>query len=831
MKLHAQQSIAKAVFEALEGRQCMSATIGLHDGVLTLQADPSVSANMTVEMSGGREFVRASVANQQQTFRFDDVKSLVLTGSTQSDYIYVDPHLGLSAQIAANGGNDTIWGGSGTDVIAAGDGNDLIHAGGTITLGAGNDTVWGSGARDTIYAGSGDDLIVGGPGHDVIYGGSGNDTLIAGGGTDKIVAGSGDNIIYGSAGNDTLIDGTGSDTIYGGGGGNNVVVSSTKTVVHAQYATTLKTRPPKQPGGGSGTGQTTGKTTGQTAGPVTKPAVTPSSIPTPTPTPPVSSSAMAPKPVITQLERSVITGEGVNVNALSSTIKNGTALTTTYNWNFGDAGSAYNNLTGWNAGHVYDTPGTYTITLTMTDDVGLTSVATSQVTVNADTRPIIYVDTNGSDSNTGATPAQAVQTAMKAVQLAGSNVKILFKRGETFNVNTDLFLAGHDIYVGAYGTGANPVLNRVTGWDDVILFCEQNSSNITIQNLTFDSPNAVASGPAAEIDVTAVWAWGTDVAVRNDTFLNVENAVDGSMQPSGVIVQDNTAPLLTGIRGYFCWVDGNNWTIVGNNIANTTRQHVIRSNDPNTTAVLIADNNLSKVLRADDPAEVMKTTINFRGGTDIYVTNNTLNYGTVGFGPDPSMAQAASASWIVVQDNYFNAAQLGLTGATDHAMVRDNYFDDPNMAAIAMTPTDPTYPTTRLMRDITITDNTAVNEGIDGQFLAVYNAALPNTITLTNNLYTAPSLRLGNDGDGALELNVPDLGGFTQISGNVWPAANSFGGVNYLAGSATPTTYLTPAQWDQESKVKNDQFATVSLLQGSYQVTLNGITAGAQIRF
>jgi hypothetical protein len=822
MKLHAQQSIAKAVFEALEGRQCMSATIGLHDGVLTLRADPSMSANMTVEMSGGREFITASVANQQQTFLAGPVKSLVLIGSTQSDYIYVDPHLGLSAQITANGGNDTIWGGSGADVIQAGDGNDLIHAGGTITLGAGNDTVWGSGARDTIYAGSGDDLIVGGPGHDVIYGGSGNDTLIAGGGTDKIVAGSGDNIIYGSAGNDTLIDGTGSDTIYGGGGGNNVVVSSNKTVVHAQYATTVKTRPAKQPGG-TGTGQTTGTTTA----PVTKPAVTPSPIPTPVPTPPVSTSASAPKPVISQLETSVITGEGVNVNALSSAIKHGTALTTTYNWNFGDAGSEYNNLTGWNAGHVYDNPGTYTITLTMTDDAGLTSVATSQVTVNPDTRPVIYVDTNGSDANSGATPAQAVQTAMKAVQLAGSNVKILFKRGETFNVNTDLFLAGHDIYVGAYGTGANPVLNRVTGWDDVVIFCEQNSSNITIQNLTFDSPNAVASGPAPEIGVTPVWAWGTDVVVRDDMFLNVETAVSGSMQPSGVIVQDNSAPLLTGLRGYFCWVDGNNWTIVGNNVANTTRQHVIRSNDPNTTAVLIADNNLSKVLRADDPAEVQKTTINFRGGTYIYITNNTLNYGTVAFGPDALMPQASSATWIVVQDNYFNAAPLWMTGATDHVLVQNNYFDDPNMPSIQLIPTDDTYPTTRLMHDITITDNTSVNTGIDGQFLLMSNAALPGTITLTNNLYIAPTLRLENDGDAALTLDAPDLSSFTQISGNIWPAPNSYGGVNYLAGYTSPSSYLTPAEWDQESKVSDDQFAGVSLPAGTYQITINGVTAGA----
>jgi hypothetical protein len=66
--------------------------------------------------------------------------------------------------------------------------------------------------------------------------------------------------------------------------------------------------------------------------------------PTTTPTP-------GPDAVITQLETSVIAGEGVNVNALSSTIQTGTVLTTTYKWDFGKPCGQYNVLPGWNAGH------------------------------------------------------------------------------------------------------------------------------------------------------------------------------------------------------------------------------------------------------------------------------------------------------------------------------------------------------------------------------------------------------------------------------------------------------------------------------------------------
>ena len=102
MKFNPQQSIAKAVFETLEGRECMSATIGLQDGVLTVKADPNTASRIQVQLSADHRFITASVNSSQQTFRFgNDIKSLILVGSTQDDYIYVDPHLHRPAQISS----------------------------------------------------------------------------------------------------------------------------------------------------------------------------------------------------------------------------------------------------------------------------------------------------------------------------------------------------------------------------------------------------------------------------------------------------------------------------------------------------------------------------------------------------------------------------------------------------------------------------------------------------------------------------------------------------------------------------------------------------------
>ena len=43
------------------------------------------------------------------------------------------------------------------------------------------------------------------------------------------------------------------------------------------------------------------------------------------------------------------------------------SLTAHYDWDFGDSTAKFNHLTGFNAAHVYDQPGKYTVTLTVTE--------------------------------------------------------------------------------------------------------------------------------------------------------------------------------------------------------------------------------------------------------------------------------------------------------------------------------------------------------------------------------------------------------------------------------------------------------------------------------
>ena len=141
-----------------------------------------------------------------------------------------------------------------------------------------------------------------------------------------------------------------------------------------------------------------------------------------------SSDHTVPVPVVTILGA---TGSGphtVFVHALASILNGGTPLTASYQWNFGDGSSEYNTLTGWNAAHTYNTPGTYSVTLTLTNQSGKTSVLIVPVTVTAAVRRTIYVDsTLGNDNNSGSTIQSPIKTIDKVIKLLGSNTQVLFR--------------------------------------------------------------------------------------------------------------------------------------------------------------------------------------------------------------------------------------------------------------------------------------------------------------------------------------------------------------------------------------------------------------------
>ena len=575
----------------------------------------------------------------------------------------------------------------------------------------------------------------------------------------------------------------------------------------------------------------------------------PSSTPTPTPNPSSSSGSVvvngenstvygsnhgdwqAPTPVIQLLGNGGQAEHSVFVDALSSNLGSGTPLTAQYQWNFGDPGSRFNVLPGWNAGHIYDNPGTYTVTLTITNDAGKTSSVSTQLTIGGNSRRTIYVDAWGNDGNSGLSPNSPVRTWRRANQLSGDNTTVLFHRGEEFDFDDSFQINNRNLVIGAYGSGSAPVMMKVPGPGHGIFYMGPSSDQVVIENLAFDSVWKPQGNIANEIDAVGVYPNGHNITVRDNTFYNVNSAVDAYQGPTGFLLEDNSAPLQTGIRGYFEWMNGTEQVIVGNYVANSTREHIMRSSSPDTTKILIAGNNFDKPNRQNvDPNDAQKTTINIRAGSYIYVADNQLADAAVVFGPDGSLSADTSVEWIVMDGNRVHNAQIYLHGSVHHAEVRNNLTDVEVTQQIWLDTDDPTY-SSRHMYDVTVEHNTGVLQGNIGVMLMI-DGSNSNSIVVKNNLFSAPNLQPGNDFAASVVIHAWDVRTVSLFSHNVWaPSWWGFhpvqGGVNFIAPVLDPNHFCTAQEWNAMGNVQDDQFRTVWTGGNSFQTAIDGQMAGA----
>ncbi|HEX4792610.1 MAG TPA: PKD domain-containing protein, partial [Humisphaera sp.] len=537
-------ALANAALEALEGRELMSATIGVANGILTLQADPQTASRMIVRLSHEGQQVTATINGQDQSFDLKNLKGVQMTGSSKADVMRVDQRITLPTTLNGGAGNDRIYGGGGADHIDAGDGKDYVNGH------AGNDNINGGNGNDTLVGDAGKDYLDGGAGNDSIYGRTGNDSIVGDVGIDTLWGGMGNDTLDGSAGADVINGQAGRNRILQGAKDRvhlrrgDVVVNTSNTnstPPSVQTPQTPKTggsnnggstnNPTTDPppviinnGGGNqnngGSSQNSGQDNGNTNTSVT------------------GQTADGTLANIQFIEATGMAGHSVHVNALGSTLGTGDALNAEYSWDFGDPGSRFNTLVGWTAGHIYDTPGTYTVTLTVSDSAGQTSTTTGTVTITADTRKVIYVDANGSDANTGASPSAAVKTVDRANELLTENSTILFHSGQSFDVSDTLSINHSNVTVGAYGSGKAPTLRKVTGTGSSIIMVQPGANDVLIEGIVFDSMWTIEKFGDGRVPARGIFDAGNNFAVRNCQFYNVDDAIS-TARTTGVIVQDN----------------------------------------------------------------------------------------------------------------------------------------------------------------------------------------------------------------------------------------------------------------------------------------------------
>lgn len=549
---------------------------------------------------------------------------------------------------------------------------------------------------------------------------------------------------------------------------------------------------------------------------------------------------------------SVMVLSGVHVHALNSTLSSGTPLTAKYQWNFGDPNGQYNSYDGFNAAHVYSQPGNYVIGLTVTDDAGRAAKSTLNVTVLPDTRKVIYVSASGSDSNDGLSSGKPVATPARAVALAGSNSEILLKRGDSWNLTSAITISGANVVLGAYGSGAAPLLRR--GNNTLMDLVNVTGNTVTVQNLAFDSntPANLEKDGAAR----AVKAAGVNIVVRDNTFINVSDGVNGEAQPKQVLVQNNTTSSITSVRAYFSWVQGTDWVFLGNYAENSTREHIVRVGGADR--VNAEYNNFSNQDRSwlGDSRDIGKGVFTIQVGSYVNIGYNNVSWGPVGVGPlggvDGVNTPNARAQWVVFRGNVIYGATMNISPGSEHVMIQDNVITSNGGIGVNITPTDLTtnaatgallYPTRNLV-NLNIQNNTGFNNSVNGRFINLARPSNPGQIKLVSNLYVAPQLQTGYNQNAAVYVGASDLASFSSISRNIWPVPTVTPGNSGAAMYVWPNWwnsagYLTQSTWISRSPVSGDVFNTAvipdsstaaALTASGYQATAGGITAGARIR-
>lgn len=531
----------------------------------------------------------------------------------------------------------------------------------------------------------------------------------------------------------------------------------------------------------------------------------------------------------------VLPNESVNVQAIASSFGNATMISSTITWNFGDAGSAYNTLVGFNAAHAYSNSGTYTITLTIATPDGHVGIATQQIVIAPDNRPTIYVAANGNDANNGSSASSPIQSLARLSQLLASNTRVLFRDGDTFNMPTGSGIdAGgmSHVYIGSYGSGAKPIL-MYTGpaTQTGMIGMSGTTEGLVVEGLTFDSK--YTNNKDSQAIASAFFPNGNDITIRGNTFLNVLDDMNMAAGPKNVLIQDNISPDATALNAYFSWTQGSELVFLGNTVANSVGEAILRVGG--ATDVLLADNNFTNIAGAGgDTADIVKNVVSIQAGGDIYVYGNTFSTGPVEAGPlgTPAADATAAMNNVVFDSNTVNNSSILLTPGVAHVMAINNVIHGSGDAGFTISAQEINGKFDWQVQDVYIEHNTVTEPGVWGGLLSVNNGEASG-IHIDNNLFVDPSFVTGA-GAGFIKTDENDMNSFAEISDNVWsvPASvASFSQGGYFFESSdvgSQAGWLTPAEWEATGIPKGDVYENVKL-GATYSVNADGFNAGSDL--
>ena len=184
-------------------------------------------------------------------------------------------------------------------------------------------------------------------------------------------------------------------------------------------------------------------------------------------------------------------------------------------FDFGDPAGAYNVLTGFNAAHIYRTPGNYTVKITSP-----AGNETKSIHVLPDTRAVQLVR-----------PGDFIPTIIRGLQ---QDTIVLLPPGSTWEIGNTLDLNARNIEFRPAGPGPAPRFRRIkgVGFPTFIL----HGLNITFRGIEFDSDQEMKLVGDKKVRYHAANVEAANVVFDDCTFRNIDDAIFGTKLTRNLLV-------------------------------------------------------------------------------------------------------------------------------------------------------------------------------------------------------------------------------------------------------------------------------------------------------
>ena len=484
----------------------------------------------------------------------------------------------------------------------------------------------------------------------------------------------------------------------------------------------------------------------------------------------------------------------VHVHATDSSLGSGNWQTAKFEWDFGDASAnrlrvndprkankaveVNSEQQGFNASYIYQEPGTYTITLKVTNEAGLSHVSQHSVNILPNTRTVRRV----SSSN----------ELIAAFNNLSDNTSIQLARGSTYSINESLIVDAKNILIEPFGTGAKPVISLDNPDVRQLFWLREASRSITMREVVLQR-NAAYSRNGTDAIITQgqhVTLWGLEFLPRY-----FSSCVASEAETLGLLVFDSVIG-----ESYDLVVSakGTNLVYLGSSFGTSVAEHILRNTAGSESATLGA-HRINVSWNKMNKGQVGKSIIRFSHVQFGIIFRNLLIREEGGDSDGRAIElsyDVADHDYSVVDGNYIRVSRRGIVLQPNayHVMIRNNIIESrrnySHQFAIGLRGDADAYSgdlSELKIRDVSILNNTFIDvnatnlsgryfdagliqlESVPARVGSSNREDLPvgiEQVRFSNNLYIAHPDFLT---EGNFFMNLESLSNFTTISNNIWP--------------------------------------------------------------